>query len=407
MPELNSILATVNGLYDQAIKPTFMPALYDLSFRRKRTELCNRIPRNSKGVNALKVKATFKTESAWSWGALSEQGRTPTGTKATFAGNEVELSCHAASATASLHAIEACKSPESFIDLMESSLTEIKDTFPLYLRALIWSSQNAKKAIGKVASVSGSVVTLSGTGMWFTIASDMAKLFERGMYVQVYRATEKVGAPVKVVSVDRILGKVTLSSDPGVQANDVITLSDVAGLDQRYTDKFPGLFDVIDDDNTFQGVDRSTAASEPFRAIVTSASGKTFNRATVSAFLRQVYDPAYAFVARETYDKYCDNIATTVERSVAMGQAYEDNIPFLQIGNTKLMVDDDVPQGEIIVPDFDNLRIADRGGIEDLFGMGWQKVPGTTIIEKNLVWWGLLMASDTRYMGRLHSISLE
>ena len=107
MPELDQVLETVNHLYDQAIKPTYLQTLYDVAFKRRRTELFNRIPRNNKGVNALRVNLTFKTESAWSWGAISENGRTPTGTRADFAGQSAELSCHGASATLTLHALEA------------------------------------------------------------------------------------------------------------------------------------------------------------------------------------------------------------------------------------------------------------------------------------------------------------
>jgi hypothetical protein len=269
--ELNQVINTFNELSQHILPKTYLPAMYDVAFTRRRAGLSTKIPRSNEGVNGLKVFLTFITKWPWAWRAMSEFGFTPTGNK--FASNEqyAQLSCHAAAAIVSLTEIEATEQGR-WTDIIGRQMTALSKTFPYYMRALLWSSQNAQKALGKVASVNGLEITLDNAGLWNTSTTDICKLFEPGMIVQAYRSTAKVGAPVEISAVDKKLGKITLDSDPGLADNDIFVLADIGGMDVPYTTLFPGILDVIDDDNTFQGMNRSTATNAGFRAVVKSAS---------------------------------------------------------------------------------------------------------------------------------------
>jgi len=87
-------------------------------------------------------------------------------------------------------------------------------------------------------------------------------------------------------------------------------------------------------------------------------------------------------------------------------QRIVDGVPQMEFGSTVVMAEEDVPEGDLLVPDFDNIRIADRGGFENLFGKGWQQVPGRPLMDYTVVYWGLLLAQDTRYCGRMTGIDV-
>lgn len=401
--EISQIINTFNELSAYILPKSYLPAMYDIAFSRRRAGLSTKIPRSIDGVEGLKVYLTFITKYPWAWRAMSEMGFTPTGNK--FDSNEqyAQLSCHAASAIVSLTEIEATQQGR-WTGIIGRQMDALSKTFPYYMRALLWTSQNAQKALGKAASVNGLVITLDNVGLWNTETTDRCKLFEPGMIVQVYRSTAKVGAPVEITAVDKKLGTITLASDPGIADNDIFVLADVGGLDVPYTTLFPGILDVIDDDNTFQGMDRSTATNAGFRAVVKSASGLTLDRDLLTDFFFDLYDPDFAYTHRKVFDAYAAQFAD--QRQFLPGTGFVDDTPFIQVGKTKLLVDDEVDIDKLIVPDNANWRIADRGAVENLFGKGWQQIAKRPFLEYECVWWGLLLAEDCRYMGQMHSISL-
>lgn len=408
-PGITDVINSVNELSTDLMKDAYLPMVREVAFKRKRSWLADRIPRNGEGVDGLSVKISFVTRLPWSWRGMTEFGYTPTGSKFATEGMTASLGCHAAAAILSLHALQAVKGPmvdAAWKDLIEQQMKALTKTFPYYTRALLWTSQNAKKALGKAVSVAGTTITLDNVGLWNTATTDRAKLFEAGMFVQTYRGTAKVGSPVMITAVDKELGKITLESDPGVADNDVFVCSDIAGLDTPYTDLFPGILDVIDDDNTFQGVDRSQAANAMFRAVVESASGVTFGYDLLSDFFHKCYNPAQAFANYKLVREYWkDNVQENVR--YAPGGNVPDGYKGLsiQVDQTTLLEDDDVDMDKVIVPDFENMRIAEAG-VRNLFDMGWQQVPGRPFLEYVVAYWGLLLAEDTRYMGLLHTITL-
>jgi len=393
-----------NELSQHLIPKAYLPGITDVSFKRKRSWFTNRIKRSSQNVKGLEVFIDFITEIPWSWRSMSEMGFLPTGSKFSSAEQSAALSCSAASAIVSLHEIEATKGdPARWNDIIGKQMKALYTCFPYYVRALLWTSQNANKALGKVGSVVANVVTLNNTGLWNSVQKDAAKLFEKGMFLQAYRSTAKVGTPVKVTKVDRTLGKVTLSADPGLAAGDALVVSDIGGLDQPFSNLCPGIFDVIDDDNIFQGMDRSAAGGDQFSAIIEDSVGAlTYEK--VNSFLHAMYSPDIAVTSWELLQAYYTGNFQSNTR-FEQGGSFVDGYEYIQIGKTKLLEDDDVDSDKIIVPDLDNMRIADRGGVENLFNEGWKQVPGRPFLEYHVVWFMLLLAEDCRYMGAMKGIT--
>jgi len=396
------VINTFNELTSELITKDYLPTIYNLAFERRRAEFVNRIPRSSENVEGLQVYITYLTKVPWAWRAMSEFGYTPTGAKFDAEEGYAQMGCHASNAIVSLTELEATKQGR-WQNILDKQMRAIKETFPYYVRALLWSSQNSKKAIGKVSGVSNATVTLDTSGLWYDTSSKVAHLFVPGMFVQAYSGDSKVGSPVEVTDVDFKNGTVELASDPGLSAGDLFTCSDVGGLDQPYCENCPGIYDVIDDDNVFQGIDRSAHGSK-FKPVIQDATDQTLNYELLDDFFHECYNPETAHTSREIVQKYWqDNLASAVRYQP--GGMFVDGHEGVQVGATKLIVDDDVPEHDIVVPDHSNWQLADRGGLENTFGTGWEKISGRPFIEYNIHWWTLLIAMNVRNFGRMHSIT--
>lgn len=402
------VIQSFNELSAHLLQKVYFGSLYEVAFRKKRSWFTNRIRRSSEGVSGLKVAMTYLTEYGWSWRPMSEFGFTPTGSKLDSAEQYAELSCHAASVQVNLKSILATEGDQSRMgSILDRSMKGLFETFPYYIRNMLWTPQSG--VMGVALSKSGLTVTLDNAGLWNTATKDRAKLFETGMYVQVLdSAGEKKGNPVKITAVNKTLGTVTLDSDPGVVDNDLFVLSDIAGLDDVYNTSCPGIFDVIDNDNTFQGIDRSLAANAKFRAIVqdNGGTGRALTNDLLVKFLHDCYDPEFAFTHWEVINEYWkDNLRSLV--NYTPGGNFVDGYSGLQIGKTKLIEDEDADIDKVIVPDFQNMFVAERGKIESLFGEGWRQIPGRPFLEYPVVYWATLIAEDTRYMGVLKDIDIS
>lgn len=405
MPTEQEAINSFNELTDVLVKKVWFPTLYDLALERRRAELVQNIPRSNENVDGLQVHVPYLMEIPWAWRAMSEFGYTPTGSKYDATEGVINLGCHASNAIVSLHEITTSQDSDRWTNIINKNMRWIGQTLPYYMRGILWSSKDSKHAIGKVDSVSGTTVTLSTSGLWYSQTGDVAKLFEPGMYIQAYRSDSKVGEPMKVDDVDKKSGTIEVSADPGLSSGDLLTFSDVGGLDQPYDENVPGILDVIDDDNVFQGIDRSASGNRKFRSVIQDASGETLNYGLLKNFFHDCYDPEVAHTSLEIVKKYwTDNIQSGV-RYTPGGMYVDGKGEGVQIDGTFLQIDDDIPAHEIIVTDDQNWQIADRGGIENLFQRGWERVPQRPYLSYDVVYWFTLMAEDTRYFGRLHSIT--
>jgi hypothetical protein len=387
------------------LQKVYFGALYEVAFAKKRSWFTNRIRRSNDGVKGFKVNMTFLTDYGWSWRPMSEFGYTPTGSKLDSEEQYAELCCHAAAAQVTQKAILATEGDVSRMgSILDRSMKGLMETFPYYIRNQLWTPQTG--ILGQAVSKSGLVITLDNVGLWNTNVLDRAKLFEPGMYVQVLDSNgDKRGNPIRIDAVNKTLGTITVSSDPGIADNDTFAMSDIAGLDDVYNTSMTGIFDVIDDDNTFQGVDRSAAAGAKFRAIVEHNSGtpRAMTHDLFANFFHKCFDPDFAFTRWEIVNEYWkDNLRSGV--NFTPGGDFVDGFQYVQIGKTKLVEDEDADVDKVIVPDFKNMFLAERGQVESLFGQGWRQIPGRPFMEYPVVWWGQLIAEDCRYMGVLKDI---
>jgi len=409
---LESSTNFITTFAEEVLRKVWRPKIYDVAFPVDQgSYFWRRVPRDS-SVKGLKAYVAFLTRLPWAWRSMTEQGYTPSGGKFASDSMEVNLGCHAATAMLTLHAIEGTQGDENKLGaLVVRQMEWLAKTFPYYLKALLWTSSGSYKAIGKAASFDGSTVTLDNAGLWNTLAADRAKLWVPGMVVQWYTGTAKNGDPCLVTAVDYDLGTVTLdylvgSALPTILDNDTAVPCDVGGLDTPYATEFPGIFDCIDDDNTFQGVDRSDDANAWARALVQSASGQEFSHDYLMKFFRKLGNPKEAFRHPEILDRYWSHNFVSQRRFMDTRQ-FVDGYDSILIGQTRLVGDVDCDRDKLVVPDFSEtgLRILDHGAIEPLFGdSSWKQVQTRPFIEHTEVWWGTLAGEDFRKMGVLTNL---
>lgn len=414
MPNEETIYRYYTELGDEIIRKAWLPTILDVAFEPNGRWLTNRIRRTSEGVNGMKVHIPFRKENPTPWRAITEHGYTPAGADSKYAQQYFELGCAVAACNATFAEIKACDMQNSQIrDLVNDKAMNLVRTFPYFLRAVLWSPQAAGKAIGVVGSVGGTgncTITLSNSGLWNTVTEDKAKLFERGMILQGYDGTtlEKKGLPVQVEDVDKDLGKIIIYGDSTGTApvtfssGDYFVPSDSGGLDKPAMVNVPGMLDILDDDNTFQGVNRAAAGNRWARAYVKDGSAATFDYDLVSKFLRKVFSPKEAVAHIETVAKYAAHYFSDKVRYTP-AETFEQDYTRVRIDGTWLYADDDVDRDKILVVDTDNVTIRQSGGIQPLHpaAAGWHWVQGRTYLEYVIGYWFTLAAEDVRKCGLL------
>lgn len=411
----NAIMA-LNDLTTNMIRP-YRKVLDTLAFERKKPSdgsFLRRITRTTDNVSpssdplvgGYEVELDFITRMPWGIRGMTEKGYTPTSSAWATARQTARLSCIAvATPPITLSALTCAEldREKTWGSLIERSMQAIRAQIPVFFRAWMYASKDSYKAIAKFASISGLTVTPNNSSLnpW-TAVKDRCRMIEDGMFLQVYRSGSKVGAPVMVTSVSHSLGTFTIDADPGLTAGDLFVPCDGGGLDVPFSSEFPGILDIIADDNVFQGTDRSLATNSKFRANIRDFTSLTLNRKNLEDWFSELKDPAVAFTSRKVLEKYyTDNIHGQVQFMQAMN--YQDGTPSITIGTTKLAVDDELPQNEIWVDD-GGIRMASAGEMKDLFDNGWTQIPGRPMMELVQAMFELTHAEDTRYMGRAKNI---
>lgn len=401
-------------LSDEIIRKAWLPTILDVAFEPKGRWIINRLKRTSKGVNGMKVHIPFKKEDPIAWRAVTEHGYTPSGANSKYAQQYFELGCAVAACNATVHEIKACSMNNSMIkDIANEKARTLVETFPYFLRAVLWSPQGADKAVAVVASVGGTgncTITIDNDGLWNTNTLDRCKLIERGMVLQGYNGTTnaKKGAPVQVQDVDKdagtfiIYGDATGTAETTFADGDYFVPADPGGLDVPAMSNVPGFLDVLDDDNTFQGVNRAAAGNRWARAYVKDGSSSYFDYDLLSKFIRKCYGPKEIVANIETVQKYASHhFADKVRYTPA--ETFQEDYTRVRIDNCWMYADDDVDHDKILCIDFDNVTIRQSGGIQPLHPSmsGWRWVSGRMYMEYILGYWFTLAAEDVRKCGYL------
>lgn len=410
MPGISQIVQDFNDFSSEVIRESWYGPLKNVAFQIERSYFASKVRRSNEGVRGLVVKLPFKTGQGIGWRGLNAHGGiTPSGSISSVASMSFELGFHSAAANVTLEEITAFKTAEEkaegWPDLLNGKMRELYEALPYYMRAMLWTGSAANKALGvQNGAASGNVVTLDNDGLAHSAnAADRVKLFEFGMWVQPYSSADaKLGVPVRITDIDKRNGTITLSDASACADNAYFVCSDIAGQDVPYTDKFPGILDVIDDDNTFQGVDRSAAGNGWAQAIVTDGSASTLNFDTLSQFFYDCYNPTEAMCHGDLMRAYYSS--QLAENTRYMNREYKDGFESITIDGTRLVAADDVDRDKIIVPDMKNMWVAELG-ISNLFDQGWYPLNKQTMLEYVLVYIGRLVAKDCRKMAQLHSLS--
>lgn len=403
-------------LGDEVIRKAWLPTIYNVAWDPKGRWFTNRIPRTSKGIKGLKVHIPFQVEDPVVWRGMTEKGYTPAGADSKYAQQYFELGCAVAACNATFTEIKGCGMDNAAIkDLVNSKARTLVDTFPYFLKAVLWSPQGANKAIGVVGSVGGTgncSITLSNEGLWNTVTEDRAKLFVRGMILQGYNGetNAKKGEPVRVSDVDYDTGVITIYPDATTSAaattfaaGDYFVPCDNGGLDVPAMSNVPGVLDVLDDDNTFQGVNRAETGNRWARAYVKDGSSATFDYDLLAKFFRKLYNPKEAIAHIETVASYAKNYIMDRVRYNPL-ETFQEDYTRVRIENTFLYADDDMDRDKIAVVDFANVSVRNSGGIQPLHpaAAGWRHIQGRPFLEYLVGCWFTLAAEDVRRCGLLY-----
>jgi hypothetical protein len=406
MPSEAAIFEQWTGAAQYFLNDEYMGAIKDLLILDHEHPLLSRCKERADVVDGLTALIRWKTSLGFSFRPISERGYTPTGAPRDSARQSFTLRGHAAALQVTLHELQRCNGKASAIgNLLTDKMDDIVTVFPHYKR-LLWMLPSSG-VLGVAASIATTTVTLVNTGLWNTHAYDLNKRFLRGMWVQVLTSAGVArGGPVRVEEVERDANgagdTIVLSSDPGVQATDLLVITDIGGLEHGYNQFGPGLLDIIDDDNTFQGTNRATTGNQDFRAYVQGSAGAV-TYATLSAFFARMDDPKEAFTTWPVIDAYFKNELRANVRFNGTTE-FVDGARSVTIGSTRLIADKDLFSDRIIVPDFANMALATKGGLENPWGEGWRRVQGRIFAEYVLAFFGLPFAEDCRKMGVLSGI---
>lgn len=386
----------------------YLEAIHKLAPLDRGHPFVGRIPRRSDLVEGITAKIRFKTVRGGGWRPVARLGYTPTGAPPQTDEQEFTLKGHMATAQVTLEDIKKASGSNSFTRLMADSVEDLYETFPKYYQNAIFTP--ATGILGTVASVSTTTVTLDNAGLWNTHANDLNKRFEADMWIQfLTSAFAKRGDPVYVTDAPYQGATVVISSAvPGLADNDVVVPSDIAGLEVAYNQFGPGILDMIENDNTYQGVDRSAAGKAQFQAVVSGNSGtdRAVSYAVLSAFFKRMRDPMEAWTSWELIDAYFQNSFQPNIRFEDRGD-FQDGFRRIKVANTWLTEDWDMFNDRVIVADFDNMFVADKGSVENLEGEGWKRIEGRPFWEYVVSYYMLLAATDCRNMGVLEDLDFS
>jgi len=412
--DASTIMLTHAEVLDKLMHEVFLPTMLKLAFNKKRSWLLNRVRRGSLGVKGLRVKVDAITDVPWSWTQVGEHGSTPDNGKWNAKPQYVDLNLALSTAQMSAHNIEQTEgNRDALIDLVQGGVKNVYDTLPYFMRQKYWTRSNGY--MGRVGgNPVGELVTLDNAGMDFGTGStapeigDRTKLFVRNMQLQIIDGVTgkaKNVRPVRVEYVDRRAGKIRVDDASNIADNDYFVISDVTGANKNQISG-TGIYDIIDDSNVIQGIDRSVAGNEAFRAVVHGNGGtpRALTYDVLSEFLFDCYDPAYAFTSKAVVRNYLERYRDDKLRYTST--EFSQNYTGFRVDNTSVIVDDDADSDKVLVMDLDNIKIAEiDGGIKDFTGKGWYHVPKTTYWETVFAYWASMYVNDARYSGKLVDIN--
>lgn len=412
---MDKLFYTYTQIAEELLQKTYLPGLQEVVERAgKDSWLMKNLKRRSDMVRGTRANILFMPRSSWGWRPVHPgTGVFPSGGKVTLAEMGFRLAMHGAGIQLNLEELANLppNNPEALIPLMNSKMSPIYDGFPTYLQLMVRTPQSGIVLVASGAESSLSVA-VDNAGLWNTISGQRLKWLEEGMFLQWYRGVRtKVGEPVEIAYVDHDNDTVYLAESRGVADNDFAVVTTIDGDEDTYyigggtgdeQEMSPGIYDVLSASNTFQGVDRSLATNAWARAVVKDMSGAVPTKATLRKFFRDTR-ATVATTAPEVVDYLYDQLFVGKQQFVNT-MDFKYGWASIKFQNVDIVGVPDGLQNSIDVIDFDEVFIAQKGGIEDPFGKGWYELPKSTKQCRDFCWWGRLVARKvSKKNGRYHN----
>lgn len=405
---------------DQLLQKSYLPGLNETLKRASSDSwLLSRLKKRSDCVRGTRAHLLFMPQVGWGWRPVHpSRGVFPSGGKPTLGEMSFRLAMYGAGIQLSLEEIANLSpdNPESLIPLMDTKVQPVFQGFPSFLQVMVRTPQSGIVAVAS-ANESSLAVAVDNAGLWNTASGDRVKWLEEGMFLQWYRGVrEKVGGPVEIAYVDHDGNKVYLKESRAVLDNDFAVLTTIDGDEDMYyiagedgsdQEMSPGIYDVLDDDNTFQGVDRSQAANHWARATVVNRSGGVITKSTLRKFFRDTR-ATEAATAPEVVDYLFDQLFAGNIRYIDDRDRFKFGYDSVKFQNVRILAVPDGLKDSIDVVDFDDVCIATRGSIEDPHQQGWYPLPRSTTRCRDFAFWGRLIARKaSRRNGRYHGFIIS
>lgn len=374
--------------------------------------LCDKIKTDSSSVRGLQAKIPFRHVGNNSWRSMDQRdGYTPVGNVIDTDNQTFDLVGYAASATVSHRDIIATDGDHYLMaDLGIQAIEDLYRQLPRYKRQFMWTGTSGVVAVAS-AAISGSTVSIDNDGLEHTETRDLTKYIWENMFLSVYSSANAFKGIVQVTSVDRTNGTFTIDADTSPTAiadGDQFVVSDVEGEEDDFNNSGPGILDVIDEANTFQGINRSTAANHWARAVVNdnSGTGRYPTYARLSDFFHDVYGPKEAYTSFKVIQSYWETNGREKVRLQVKQDFSEDFNKFVMIDDVKMYWAEDCHQDKIIVPDLSNICYFTKGAPAPYRGEGWKRVHKRPIFEYVLAGFHLLGAKNCRMMGKFEDVDI-
>lgn len=404
LPTETNILTLWNNLTAHVFKDQFLGGLIDVAYPIEDYPFfADRIPHTSKGVKGITADIPFRTRMNSSTRATDGRiGHSPTGNPEAAQHQTFTLASITSAANVSLIDIEATNGDHNLMaSLMTQAVEDIYKGLPRYYRKLLWTSTTG--IVGVSSGVpAGVVVDIDNAGLWNATTGDRLKNIWPNQFLQVYSSGFVYKGTVQVLETDPVNDQFTILGDlpaPNAIANDdVFTVGDIGGKEQTYNIDSPGILDMIDDNNTFQNINRATAGNHWARAHMDATGGlPTFVK--LKEFFHQLGQPTYAITDYRNVSWYYEQNFREDKRYGPNQTEFLDRYSMVTVDKTKLVEDDDALQDRIIVPDLSNCALYTKGGLTNVNGEGWVRIAGRWIQEWVGIQHLLLGAKDCRRMG--------
>lgn len=418
MPSTANTFNSQTAFFDTIVREAYLAenSLRDLMLGQPSGPIRRQIRRGSDLVTGIKAKVTFLTNRTFGVSPTPRFGVTPTGGVETGKDMEWEMPRYMVGAQwEEMDARQAAQNLSLMKNLVMEKINGMTKAFNFLDKLIVYAPSSG--TIGVIGSISGNTVTLVNTGLQYASTIDANRLFDQGASVQVYSsAGVKIGGPRNVTGLRYRGNTIVLDDVTGLSttsAGEFIVPTDTSGLTDTRGQWGVSLWDLIDDNNTFQGIDRSLAANLVFRAYVedgSSGSGAvTFDKLTTffANYSGRVAlpMPTKAYTCWNIINTYYQGMLQTNVRYQGGAPNMRDGYNSIIVGETLLVQDDEIPSDRIIIPGFDGISVQQSGPPEMVDGSTNTRLPGRMIYERLLMQYQLLVGTRFDNQGMLTGLN--